>query len=205
MSRTALIRGLLIAVLGLAGALAVGLVVRALWVDPQAGGGRDASATGSALVGGPFTLTDQDGKRVSDQDFRGKLMLVYFGYTFCPDVCPTTTLDMSQALDALGPAAAQIQPVFITVDPARDTPDELKKFLANFHPSFVGLTGTEAEIQAVAKAYRVYFARAKGAERDYLMDHTSIVYLMDRDGKFLTHFSMKVRGPEMAEAIKKFL
>ena len=150
-------------------------------------------------------LVDHLGRDFGLDRLRGRWTLLFFGYTFCPDVCPTTTLDMSQALDALGPAAAQIQPVFITVDPARDTPDELKKFLANFHPSFVGLTGTEAEIQAVAKAYRVYFARAKGAERDYLMDHTSIVYLMDRDGKFLTHFSMKVRGPEMAEAIKKFL
>jgi protein SCO1/2 len=199
-------RTTMVAAIGIAIALAVGLVVRALWVDPRTGGGREATATGAALIGGPFELTDQDGKRVGDQQFRGKLMLVYFGYTFCPDICPTTVLDMSQAMDLLGPAAEQVQPIFITVDPERDTPAELKKFLSNFHPRTVGLTGTAAEIQAAAKAYRVYYARAKGsAERDYLMDHMSIVYLMDRQGKYLTHFTMKDHGEEMAAAIKKFL
>lgn len=205
MSRTAQIRALLIVTIGIAAALAVWLVVRAIWVAPEAGGGREASATGAALVGGPFALTNQDGKRVADQDFKGKLLLVYFGYTYCPDVCPTTLLDMSQALEALGPAADQVQPLFITIDPERDTPEELKKFLGNFDPHFQGLTGTPAEIQAAAKAYRVYYAKAQGAERDYLMDHTSIVYLMDRNGRFLTHFSSTVRGAEMAAAIKKFL
>jgi protein SCO1/2 len=205
MNRIALMRTIMMVAVGVAIALAIGLVVRALSVDPKAGGGRDASVTGTSLVGGPFELTDQDGKRVSDGQFRGKLMLVYFGYTFCPDVCPTTLLDMTQAMDALGKAADQVQPIFVTVDPERDTPAELKKFLSNFHPRTIGLTGAGAEVQAAAKAYRVYYARAKGAERDYLMDHTSIVYLMDRQGKYLTHFSLNVRGEQMAEAIKKFL
>ncbi|MCC6467750.1 MAG: SCO family protein [Alphaproteobacteria bacterium] len=205
MSRIALIRTIMMVAIGVAIALAIGLVVRAITVDPKTGGGRDASVTGTSLVGGPFELTDQDGRRVSDQQFRGKLMLVYFGYTFCPDVCPTTLLDMSQAMDALGPAGDQVQPIFVTVDPERDTPEELKKFLANFHPRTLGLTGSPAEVQAAAKAYRVYYAKAKGAERDYLMDHTSIVYLMDRQGKYLTHFTSSIRGEQMAEAIKKFL
>ncbi len=202
----AFVRATMVAAIAAAVALSAVLVVRALWVDPRTGGGREATATGAALVGGPFELTDQDGRRISDRQFRGKLMLVYFGYTFCPDICPTTVLDMSRAMDLLGAAAEQVQPIFITVDPERDTPAELKKFLSNFHPRTIGLTGTPAEIQAAAKAYRVYYARAKGSsERDYLMDHMSIVYLMDREGRYLTHFTVKDHGEEMAAAIKKFL
>lgn len=206
MNRVALLRTIMIVAFGAALALSLALVGRALWTDPKFGGGREATATGAALIGGPFELTDQDGRRVSDKQFRGKLMLVYFGYTFCPDICPTTMLDVSQAMEHLGKDADQVQPVFITVDPERDTPAELKKFLANFDPRAVALTGTTAEIQAVAKAYRIYYARAKGSsERDYLMDHMSIVYLMDRQGKYLTHFTMKDRGEQIAAAVKKFL
>ena len=190
---------------GVSIALALGLLGRALWLAPGAGGGREASVTGTALVGGPFTLTDQNGRRVSDTKFRGKLMLIYFGYTYCPDVCPTELLDMSQAVDALGKDGDQVQPLFITVDPARDTQAMLKQFMANFHPRMLGLTGTAEEVQAAAKSYRVYFAKASGAERDYLVDHTSIVYLMDREGRYLTHFGPTLRGEQMAAAIRKFL
>ena len=190
---------------GVSIALALGLLARALWLAPEAGGGREGSVTGAALVGGPFTLTDQYGRRVSDGDFRGKLMLIYFGYTFCPDVCPTTLLDMTQAMDALSKDAEQVQPIFITVDPARDTQTALKEYLVNFHGSMLGLTGAAQEVQAAAKSYRVYYANASGKERDYLVDHTSIVYLMDRQGRYLTHFSANVRGEQMAAAIRKFL
>lgn len=190
---------------GVAIALAIGLVGRALWLDPRGGGGRDGSVTGTALVGGPFTLTDQDGNRVTDAQFRGKLMLIYFGYLYCPDVCPTTLLDMTQAVEKLGQAGDAVQPIFITVDPQRDTPEEIKKFLGNFHPRFAGLTGSPAEIQAVAKAYRIYYAKATGGERDYLVDHSSLVFLMDRGGKYLTHFPHNTRPEAMAAAIKKFL
>ena len=200
-----LLRPLMMVLAGVAIALALGLLGRALWLAPEAGGGREGSVTGGALVGGPFTLTDQNGRRVGDGAFRGKLMLIYFGYTFCPDVCPTELLDMSQAIDALGKDGDGVQPIFITVDPARDTPAALKEFLVNFHPSMLGLTGTVEEVQAVAKAYRVYFAKASGKERDYLVDHTSIVYLMDRQGRYLTHFTANVRGDQMAAAIRKFL
>ena len=205
MNRERLIRSLLILTIGTAIALAIGLVGRALYVDPKTGGGREASATGAALIGGPFTLTDQDGKRVDEAQFRGKLMLVNFGYSFCPDVCPTALLDMSQAMEALGADADKVQPIFITIDPERDTPPEMKKFLSNFDPRLIGLTGTAQEIAAAAKAYRVFYAKAKGAERDYLMDHSALVYLMDRNGKYLSHFSVNTRGQQMAEAIKKFL
>jgi len=200
-----LIRSAMMVLAGVAIALALGLLGRALWLSPETGGGREASVTGTALVGGPFALTDQNGRPVSDADFRGKLMLVYFGYTFCPDVCPTELLDMSQAVDALGKDGDEVQPIFITVDPVRDTPEALKEFLVNFHPRMLGLTGSVEQVQAAAKAYRVYFAKATGAERDYLVDHTSIVYLMDRQGRYLTHFGANVRGDQMAAAIKKFL
>ncbi|MGQ0676590.1 MAG: SCO family protein [Rhodospirillales bacterium] len=200
-----LLRPAMMVLAGVSIALALGLLARALWLAPEAGGGREASVTGTALVGGPFSLIDQDGRRVSDADFRGKLMLIYFGYTFCPDVCPTELLDMSQAIDALGKDGDEVQPIFITVDPLRDTPAALKQFLVNFHPRMLGLTGTPEEVQAAAKSYRVYYAKASGAERDYLVDHTSIVYLMDREGRYLTHFGANVRGDRMAAAIRKFL
>jgi len=200
-----LIRSLMMVLAGVAVALALGLLGRALWLAPEAGGGREGSVTGTALVGGPFTLVDQNGRQVSDTDFRGRLMLIYFGYTFCPDVCPTELLDMSQAVDALGKAGDQVQPLFITVDPKRDTPAVLREFLVNFHPRMLGLTGSEEQVQVAAKAYRVFFAKAAGAERDYFVDHTSIVYLMDRQGRYLTHFGPTVRGEQMAAAIKKYL
>ena len=184
-------------------ALGLGFI---LWhaSDGLPGLGRVVSE-GTPSIGGPFTLTDQDGKRVDEAQFRGKLMLVNFGYSFCPDVCPTALLDMSQAMEALGSDAEKVQPIFITVDPERDTPPEIKKFLSNFDPRLIGLTGSAQEIAAAAKAYRVFYARAKGAERDYLMDHSALIYLMDRNGKYLSHFSVNTRGPDMAQAIKKFL
>jgi cytochrome oxidase Cu insertion factor (SCO1/SenC/PrrC family) len=147
--------------------------------------------SGTALVGGPFTLTDHNGKRVTDQDFRGKYMLIFFGFTYCPDVCPGELQVMSAALDELGAEGEKIQPVFITIDPARDTPEAMKLYVSNFHPRMVGLTGSEEDIAAVAKAYRVYYAKAKGSENspDYLMDHSTILYLMGPDGKFVKHFT----------------
>lgn len=160
----------------------------ALWLTRSGPGG-----SGEALVGGPFTLTNQDGKRVTDQDFRGKYMLIFFGFTFCPDVCPSELQVMSAALDQLGPQGDKIQPVFITIDPERDTPEAMKVYISNFHPRMVGLSGSAEDIAAVAKAYRVYYAKAKQAEGaapgDYLMDHSTILYLMGPDGKFVKHFT----------------
>ncbi len=173
-------------------------------ISPLHSGG--GTSIGSALVGGPFTLTDQDGKSRSDADFRGKLMLVYFGYTYCPDVCPTTLATMTEALDKLGPQAAMVQPIFITIDPARDTPQVLKRYIANFHPSLIGLTGSPAQIAAVAKAYRVYYAKAdNGSGADYLMDHSGFIYLMGRDGKYVTLLTPQSDAKEMAERIGKYI
>ncbi len=157
--------------------------------------------SGTALVGGPFSLTDQTGRRVDEKDFLGKYMLVFFGYTYCPDVCPTELQVMSAALDSLGAKGDSIQPIFITVDPQRDTPEVMKQYVANFHPRLLGLTGSAEEIAAVAKAYRVYYSKVESntGPDAYLMDHSSIVYLMDRDGRFLKHFTYSTDSAALAK------
>lgn len=158
-------------------------------------------------IGGPFTLENGSGKPVTDGDFRGKYMLVYFGYTFCPDVCPTTLNAVAEAMDKLGPDAAKIQPVFITVDPKRDTPDVVAKYAAAFGPSITGLTGTPEEIARVAKEYRVYYAehRTGSGPNDYSMDHSSVLYLMDPKGGFLAPVRADQSGDEMAANLKKLM
>jgi cytochrome oxidase Cu insertion factor (SCO1/SenC/PrrC family) len=159
------------------------------------------TSTGTALVGGPFSLTDQDGRKVTDKDFLGKYMLIFFGYTYCPDVCLTELQVMSAALDNLGAKADDIQPIFISFDPQRDTPEVLKQYVANFHPRLIGLTGTPEEIASVAKAYRVYYSKVDGSSGpdNYLMDHSTITYLMDKQGKFLKHFSYSTDASAMAK------
>jgi protein SCO1/2 len=146
---------------------------------------------GTALIGGPFTMTDHNGRRVTDKDFLGKPMLVSFGFTFCPDVCPAQLLKISQAVPLLGEKGKDIQLVFVTVDPARDTPEALKNYLSNFAPGYVGLTGSPEDVAAIARAYRVYHAKVDNANApdSYTMDHSSIIYLMDAKGRFLKHFS----------------
>jgi len=160
-------------------------------------------------IGGPFTLTDHNGKQVTEKDFHGKNMLVFFGYTFCPDVCPTTLTDISEAMEKLGDDANKVTPVFITIDPARDTPEYLKEYVEHFDPRMVALTGTPEQITAVAKAYRVYFAKAaqeKGADADdYLMDHSSVSYLMGPDGAFKIHFSHGTKPDILAQRIRENL
>jgi len=160
-------------------------------------------------IGGPFTLVDQDGKTVTDKDYRGKFLLIYFGYTFCPDVCPTTLTDMSDTLDLLGADADKVTPMLITIDPERDTPEHLKEYATYFHPRMRALTGTLAQITAAAKAYRVYFAKAKmeeGSEPDdYLMDHSSVTYLMGPDGAFRLHFTHGTDAETMAARIREIL
>lgn len=189
--------------LGLAAVLAL-LVLGAAWFAWQTyRPPLDISATstsGTAEVGGPFELVDQNGVRRSDSDFRGRYMLVYFGYTYCPDVCPTTLLAMSRALDLLSErapeAAKQVVPLFITVDPERDTVEAMAAYAPSFHPDLVALTGTPAEIAAAAKAYRVYYAKVEDESAGtYLMDHSSFIYLMGPDGKYRTHFDPQA-GPE---------
>lgn len=162
-----------------------------------------ANATKSAVpIGGPFTMTDQTGKTVTDADYRGKYLLVYFGYTYCPDVCPTELGVMTQALDLLGRQSVNVQPVFVSVDPERDTVAHLKDYVALFHPTLVGLTGTADQVRDMARAYRVYYAKApqKDAKPDeYLMDHSSFIYLMGPNGNFVGAYQAGTTADRIAQ------
>ena len=164
-------------------------------------------SVGQALVGGPFALTDHTGKRVTDQDFHGKFLLVFFGFTNCPDVCPTALQVMAAALDKLGPAAERITPVFISIDPEHDTPAVLAQYVASFSPRLVGLTGSQAEVDAVAKAYRVYVKKVPDPKSTagYTMDHSSIIYVMGPDGAYRTHFTHAVNPDTMADRLSALL
>ena len=163
--------------------------------------------TEQARLGGRFKLVDQQGHTRTDAGFRGQLMLIYFGYTYCPDVCPTSLQTMTEALDSLGESGNLVRPIFITIDPARDTVEVMHEYAANFHPRLVALTGTEAAIAEAAKAYRVYYARAEdsGDDDDYLVDHTGFIYLMGVDGRYLKHFSHTATIEEVAEEIGGYL
>ena len=169
--------------------------------------GVPAPAQQAAAIGGPFTLTDDAGRTVTAADFRGKYMLVYFGYTFCPDVCPTTLNDVGQALDKLGAQADEVRPLFITVDPARDTPEVVGKYAAAFSPRLIGLTGTADQIAAVAHEYRVYYAPHKTGPGpgDYTMDHSSVIYLMDGKDRFVGIIRADEGPDAMAADLKKYL
>jgi cytochrome oxidase Cu insertion factor (SCO1/SenC/PrrC family) len=162
---------------------------------------------GLPQIGGPFVLVNQDGKTVSEADFKGKYMLIYFGFTYCPDVCPTSLTTMGDALDILGDKAENITPVFITVDPERDDPEALKMYVEYFHPRLVGLTGSVDQVTAAAKSYKAYFSKFGDGygDDDYTMDHSSITYLMAPDGKFVTHFGHGVEAEPMAEKLLEVL
>jgi len=187
-------------------AIALGIWVGDVWLRPGAGSTEGRTA-GTVAIGGSFRLVDQNGNERNDAEFRGKLMMIYFGYAFCPDACPTALQAMTVALDRLGPASDQVTPIFITVDPERDTAAQLKLYAENFHPRLVALTGSAEQVAEAAKAYRVYYAKQKDANTTggYLMDHTSIVYLMARDGRYLTHFTHTTSPDAMASEIKKYL
>jgi cytochrome oxidase Cu insertion factor (SCO1/SenC/PrrC family) len=158
-------------------------------------------------IGGPFTLVDSAGHNVTDRNFRGKYMLVYFGYTTCPDVCPTTLADVASALDTLGARAAEVQPVFITVDPARDTPAVVGAYAANFGPRWVGLTGSADQVATAAHEYRVYYAKHRTGDGplDYTMDHSSILYLIGPDGRFIAPVPADAPPAAMAGDIAQHL
>ena len=171
-------------------------------------GGGNAASIPPALFGGPFALSDHDGRAVTDKDFAGRYMLVYFGYTYCPDVCPTDLTTMAAALDALGPLTDKLHPVFITVDPGRDTAAVLRDYTRAFHPTLLGLTGSQAQVASAAKAYRVHrrIFRLEGAGKDdYLVDHSSLAYLMGPDGGFVTMFPHGTTPERMAEILRKYL
>jgi protein SCO1/2 len=198
----------------LALAFAGGAVVAAggwsLWPqraqEPSAATLMDAVMWNKGPIGGPFALTDQDGRPRSDVDFRGKLLLVYFGYTYCTDICPTDLQAMSSAIDKLGPAGDAVQPLFITVDPEHDTPDTIKLYVALFHPRLIGLTGSASEIKKVALAYKVYYAKAEREKKsDRLIDHSGFIFLVGRDGKYLGIFPPGTPADRMIDGIRPYL
>jgi protein SCO1/2 len=158
-----------------------------------------------AAIGGPFRLIDQNDRTVTEQDFKGRPFLVFFGFTHCPDICPTTLFDVSEILRKLGPDADRVGALFVTVDPERDTPAALKDYLSSFDPHLSGLTGDPAAVAAVAKAYRVYFKKVPLDQGGYTMDHTAIVYLMDKEGRFVAPFSLKRAADAAAADLKKYL
>ncbi len=162
---------------------------------------------GVASIGGPFALIDQDGRAVTDQTYRGRWMLIYFGYTFCPDVCPTELAVVAQALDKLAPGDRNlVAPIFITIDPARDNPAVMKDYVAAFHPAMIGLTGSEEQVAVAMKAYKVYGAKAKSDDpANYTVDHSSILYLVGPDGRFTQHFPHGTSADDLAAALKKHL
>jgi protein SCO1/2 len=156
------------------------------------------------LIGGHFELIDFNGKPFTDKDLKGKYSLIYFGYTYCPDVCPTELQTMTAALEQLGSLAEKIRPIMISVDPKRDTPKVLKEYLSNFYPTFIGLTGTPEQIKKAGNAYRVFYRKTdEKSASDYLMDHSSIVYLMDENGKYLKHFAYGTTPEKLAQGIRK--
>ena len=191
---------ILIAVLG---AIFIGAIGTGVWIVTQS---RQTDEAGSTLVGGPFKLTDQTGLSVTDADYADRHKIVYFGYTYCPDVCPTGLTVITEALDLLGPKANKVKPLFITVDPDRDTVTVMADYHQHFHPSFSNLTGTPEQIAAVAKAYRVFYQKAEDAgSSDYLMDHSAVTYLMAPGGGFLTHFGPDTTPEQLAKALRDVL
>jgi cytochrome oxidase Cu insertion factor (SCO1/SenC/PrrC family) len=155
-------------------------------------------------IGGPFALTDHTGKPRTDADFRGKLMLIYFGFTYCPDVCPTDLQQIGLAVDQLGAAGETVEPVFVTLDPERDTPEHLAEYMPYFHPRFVGLTGDADAIKQAASEYKVYYAKVPAAD-GYTVDHSAFIYLMDRDGKYLGFFPPGTSAERMVPTIRDYL
>ncbi len=198
-ARLVIIAGLAFALSGLAALLALPGARERLLPRP--------AAVGQALVGGVFNLTDHTGKRVSDRDFHGQYTLVMFGFTFCPDICPSGLQVMSAALDSLGPKANRILPVFISFDHERDTPAQLALYIKSFHPRLVGLTGSAEEISVAARAYRVYYKKAKDEKSTagFTYDHSALIYLMGPDGAYVAHFSHAAGPDAIAARLAKLL
>ncbi|WP_085906216.1 SCO family protein [Kiloniella majae] len=186
------------------------IVAAAAFIGMKVFDQKPASNQSGALIGGPFNMVDHTGKAVTEKDFLGKYMLIYFGYTYCPDVCPTSLTLLSGAMDILEEKdpelAKQITPVFITVDPERDTVSAMKDYVENFYPTMVGLTGTTDQISAAAKAYRVFYQKTESEEsNEYLMDHSSITYLIGPDGLYAKHYGHGTESDKMAASLIEIL
>jgi protein SCO1 len=189
----------LVIVAAFGGSLVVGLLLM-LWA---LGGLRNVTAP--AAIGGPFQLTDQSGRTVTEKSLQGRPSLIFFGFTHCPDVCPTSLFEISEVLHAMGADADRVNAYFVTVDPERDTTAAMKDYLSSFDPHLKGLTGDHEIIAKVLSEYRVYSRKVPLKDGDYTMDHTALIYLMDRDGHFVSPFNLK-RTPEAAAAdLKRYL
>lgn len=189
----------LVIIAAFAASLAIGLGAT-LWAL-----GGFSAATAPAAVGGPFRLTDQNGQTVTEANLAGKPSLIFFGFTHCPDVCPTSLFEMSELLLALGPNADKVNAVFVSVDPERDTPAVMKDYLSSFDPHLRGLTGDPQAVAKVISAYRVYAKKVPLKDGDYTMDHTALIYLMDRNGRFVAPFNIKRKPDEAAADLKRYL
>jgi protein SCO1/2 len=185
------------------GAFAVSLLVGLLLLFAMMGGGHNMAA--AAAIGGPFQLTDQGGQTVTDKSLQGRPTLIFFGFTHCPDVCPTSLFEMSEVLRTMGPDADRVNAYFISVDPERDTPEAMKDYLSSFDPHLKGLTGDPEVMAKVTTEYRVYAKKVPLKDGDYTMDHTALVYLMDRDGRFVAPFNLKRTPEEAASELKRYL
>ena len=159
-------------------------------------------STGKAAIGGAFILTDQHGQRRSDNEFRGKTMMVFFGFTHCPDVCPLAMATYTTTLQALGDKAANLAPIFITIDPERDTPERMKDYLSNFDARIIGLTGTDMQIKDAAALYKTYHS---GPDHQGMMDHSALIYIMDKNGEYLKHFPHTVAPDELTKALQEVI
>jgi protein SCO1/2 len=190
--------GSLLLLAGIGGAL--------MWLKPAQESLGPTLPAGVA-IGGPFSLTDETGRAVTAETYRGRHMLIFFGFTYCPDVCPTELAKVAATLDLLGRDAERLVPLFVSIDPARDTPEALAQYTDLFHPAIVGLTGTEEQIAAAARAFRVYYNKVRtGPEPDaYTMDHSAFVYLMGPDGAFRQFFSPQATPEQMAASIRAHL
>lgn len=196
-------------------AVAVTAMLLGLWITPLSAQSSTRSAAelmdavmwNREPIGGAFALKDQTGKTRTDADFRDQLMLVYFGFTYCPDICPTDLQAIGLAMDQLGDDAVKVQPLFVTLDPERDTVEHLAQYVPLFHPRLIGLTGSVSDVAQAADAYRVYYKRVKTGEKpdDYTVDHSAFIYLVDRDGKYLGFFPPGTDAPRLVEMIKPHL
>ena len=186
-------------------AFLAGLVLCFAVVLLVTGRGSTPMIAAPSAIGGSFRLTDQNGKTITDQDLKGRPFLVFFGFTHCPEVCPTALFDISEILSKLGPDAEKVNALFVTVDPERDTPEKLKEYLSSFNPRLTGVGGDADALAGVAKAYRVYYKKIPLKDGDYTMDHTAIVYLMDKNGQFVAPFSLKRRPEDAAADLRRYL
>ncbi|MEM1138761.1 MAG: SCO family protein [Pseudomonadota bacterium] len=196
-------------IIGLASLVVVG-VTAIVWLlvnRPASEGTQSKTAAMQSLIGGPFSLVDHNGQPVTETTYHGRKTLIYFGFTYCPDVCPMSLTIMTEALNRLGDGAQDVVPLFITVDPERDTPDILRDYVTAFHPALVGLTGELEAVQDAAKAYRVYFAKIPDPDVPgaYTMDHSSLYFLMDEEGKYLAHFNHATTPSAMADQLRAYL